>query len=241
MPLQVGTLVGRFAPGKDLVLQALRAPDRVRGGACRHGRSPHAVQPPPALPHGRRSRLPPLTAGPRLLQDSAAPLTVLAPGVSSASKKGGSKGGKAAGGGLQLDNEWVVEHAAMVERLLPGGERGTAVPSGHVLVHRLYPCLTGLHGHPLHAGLDVVGLYVVCPAAAFAAAGPLLASLAEAAAKELSGRLPSLLVLHVDAVTGAVAAREAGPGSLRPAEHKAAPLLDQMVQLQSRCGRWWGM
>lgn len=45
----------------------------------------------------------------------------------STGKKGsGGKAGKAqaggGGAGLQLDEEWVVEHAAMVERILPGGK-----------------------------------------------------------------------------------------------------------------------
>lgn len=80
----------------------------------------------------------------------------------------------------------------------------------------------------------MVGLYVLCPAAAFAAAAAQLAALAEAAAKELSGRLPSLLVLHVDATSGALAAREGAVRELRPAELKTAPLLDQLVLLQAR-------
>lgn len=47
-------------------------------------------------------------------------------GSAGGKKGGGSKAGKAqpagGGAGLQLDDEWVVEHAAMVERILPGGE-----------------------------------------------------------------------------------------------------------------------
>ncbi|PRW61426.1 odr-4-like protein [Chlorella sorokiniana] len=161
---EVGALVGRVAPGKDLVLQVLRAPDR----------------------------------------DGAAPLTVSASASSAPAGKKGKAGGKAGGGGggLQLDDEWVVEHAAMIERLLPGG-------------------------------LDVVGLYVLCSGAAFAGATSQLAALADAAAKELSSRLPSLLLLHIDSVSGALTLREAAFG-LRPAELKVAPLADQMVQLQSR-------
>lgn len=43
-----------------------------------------------------------------------------------AGKKGGKAGKAQTGGGagLQLDEDWVVEHAAMVERILPGGRRG---------------------------------------------------------------------------------------------------------------------
>ena len=41
--------------------------------------------------------------------------------AAAASKKGGKGGKSGPAGGLQLDAEWVVEHAAMVERLLPGG------------------------------------------------------------------------------------------------------------------------
>lgn len=93
---------------------------------------------------------------------------------------------------------------------------------------------------PPSAGLDVVGLYLLCPAPAFAASATQLAALAEAAAKELSGRLPSLLVLHIDSVSGGLALREAAVRELRPAELKVAPLLDQLVMLQSRCGSWAG-
>ena len=84
----------------------------------------------------------------------------------------------------------------------------------------------------------MVGFYVLCPAAAFAGAAGLLAALVGQAAKELGGGLPSLLVLHMDSVTGALSLREAGGAggaSLRPCELKAAGgLLNQMVQLQSR-------
>ena len=61
---------------------------------------------------------------PARLQDGVAPLTVTAAGAAGGASKKGGKGGKpqaAAGGGLQLDDEWVVEHAVMLERLLPGG------------------------------------------------------------------------------------------------------------------------
>lgn len=78
-----------------------------------------------------------------------------------------------------------------------------------------------------------MGLYVLCPGAAFAGAATQLAALADAAAKELSSRLPSLLLVHIDSVSGALTLREAAFG-LRPAELKVAPLADQMVQLQSR-------
>ena len=58
-----------------------------------------------------------------------APLTVTAAGPTGGGSKKGGKGGKpqpAAGGGLQLDDEWVVDHAVMLERLLPGGAPGAA-------------------------------------------------------------------------------------------------------------------
>lgn len=74
---------------------------------------------------------------------------------------------------------------------------------------------------------------MLCPGAAFAGAASQLAALADAAAKELSSRLPSLLLLHIDSVSGALSLREAAFG-LRPAELKVVPLADQMVQLQSR-------
>lgn len=57
-------------------------------------------------------------------------MVVAGSGPAAAGGKKGGKGGKASGGsssgGLQLDDEWVVEHAAMVERLLPGGEPSCA-------------------------------------------------------------------------------------------------------------------
>ncbi len=59
------------------------------------------------------------------MQDGAAPLTVSASASSAPAGKKGKAGGKAGGGGLQLDDEWVVEHAAMIERLLPGGALGS--------------------------------------------------------------------------------------------------------------------
>lgn len=91
----------------------------------------------------------------------------------------------------------------------------------------------------LPAGLDVVGFFVLCPAAAFTGAAGALAALASAASKELAGGLPSLLVLHIDSVTGALTLREAAGGSgsgsgLRPCDLKLSAVLDQMVQLQSR-------
>ncbi len=64
---------------------------------------------------------------PLYLQDGAEPISVTAGTAGSTGKKGsGGKAGKAqaggGGAGLQLDEEWVVEHAAMVERILPGGK-----------------------------------------------------------------------------------------------------------------------
>ena len=174
------------------------------------------------------------------MQDGAAPLTVSASASSEPAGKKGKAGGKAGGGGLQLDDEWVVEHAAMIERLLPGGALGWCRAREASRVHSWTMSVAaapagfnpaGPYAH--HAGLDVVGLYVLCPGAAFAGAASQLAALADAAAKELSSRLPSLLLLHIDSVSGALSLREAAFG-LRPAELKVVPLADQMVQLQSR-------
>lgn len=93
--------------------------------------------------------------------------------------------------------------------------------------------------NPSPAGLDVVGFYLLCPAAAFAAAAAPLTALAAHAGRELSGRLSSLLLLHIDSVSGELSLRDGGPGAgtaaLRPCELKLAKLLDQMVLLQSRC------
>lgn len=84
--------------------------------------------------------------------------------------------------------------------------------------------------------MDIVGFYVLCPAAAFAGAAGALAALAAAASKELSGArdLPSLLLLHLDSVLGALTLREASFGQLRPAELRVAGMADQIVTLQSR-------
>lgn len=80
---------------------------------------------------------------------------------------------------------------------------------------------------------------MLCPAAAFAGAAGALAALAAVACKELPGAraLPSLLLLHLDSVSGALTLREAGFGQLRPAELRVAGVTDQLVTLQSRCGR----
>lgn len=81
-----------------------------------------------------------------------------------------------------------------------------------------------------------MGFYVLCPATAFAGTTALLSALVGQAARELSGRLPTMLVLHIDSISGALSLREvAAGGSLRPCEFKLAGLLDQMVQLQCRC------
>lgn len=60
-----------------------------------------------------------------MLQDGEPPasLQASASGSAPAPKKAG-KGGKAAGGGgaVELDREWVVEHAVQVASMLPGGE-----------------------------------------------------------------------------------------------------------------------
>ncbi|KAI3432265.1 hypothetical protein D9Q98_003825 [Chlorella vulgaris] len=164
---EVGALVGRCAPGKDLVLQALPVPSR----------------------------------------DGGVPLAVTASGSASKKTGKGSKPGSTLAGSLQLDEELVLEYACLLERLLPGG-------------------------------LDVVGFYLLCPAAAFAAAAAPLTALAAHAGRELSGRLSSLLLLHIDSVSGELSLRDGGPGAgtaaLRPCELKLAKLLDQMVLLQSR-------
>lgn len=100
------------------------------------------------------------------------------------------------------------------------------------------------------AGLDVVGFYLLCPSAAFAGGAGAVSYLAEAAGKEgLAAGLPSLLLLHMDSVSGAMALRELPAGlrgaAPRPAELRTAPVLDQLVTVTSRwcaCregGRGW--
>jgi len=70
---------------------------------------------PPQLPSGD-----PALHGWTDLQDGEAPLTVVAGGAKKGGKSGSSRS-SGSSGGMELDDEWVVEHAAMVERLLPGG------------------------------------------------------------------------------------------------------------------------
>ena len=53
-------------------------------------------------------------------QDGEAPVVLV--DAAPAKKAGGGAKAKAAGGGLELSREWVVEHAAQVSRLLPGGQ-----------------------------------------------------------------------------------------------------------------------
>ncbi|GAB4815045.1 hypothetical protein N2152v2_002091 [Parachlorella kessleri] len=123
------------------------------------------------------------------------------------SKKQG-KGGKApaASSGLVIDKEWVIEHAAQVLAMLPGG-------------------------------MAVVGIYVLCPEGSFAAATGQLVSLLSGLHQELRDKEQGMLLLHVDAVTGKLAAREftaGSAGSLRPCELKTASLLPNMVAVQCR-------
>ncbi|PSC73285.1 odr-4-like protein isoform X1 [Micractinium conductrix] len=91
----------------------------------------------------------------------------------------------------------------------------------------------------LPGGLDVVGFYLLCPSAAFAGGAGAVSYLAEAAGKEgLAAGLPSLLLLHMDSVSGAMALRELPAGlrgaAPRPAELRTAPVLDQLVTVTSR-------
>lgn len=132
--------------------------------------------------------------------DGAKPVSL--PGGGAAGKRGKAGGGGA--GALRLDEEWVVEHAAQVARLLLGG-------------------------------LDVLGLYVLCPEASLAAsAGGLVGAAREVlAALRAKGAAP--LLLHIDSVTGKLAAKEcsaAGPASLKPCELKTAAVLANLMTLR---------
>lgn len=119
-----------------------------------------------------------------------------------AGKKG--KAGPGGGGALRLDEEWVVEHAAQVARLLLGG-------------------------------LDVLGLYVLCPEASLvASAGALVGAAREVLAAVRDKAAPPLL-LHIDSVTGNLAAKEcsaSGPASLKPCELKATAVLANLMTLR---------
>ena len=173
-----------------------------------------------------------------MLQERFAP-------VASSAKRDGKAG-------MPLDDELVVEHAVMVERTLPGGQlfatprrqAGRISPPSHRAWYtrcasarycaELVPSAPNRR-HPLHPGLDVLGLYVLCSGAEFVQASGMLSALLTQTARELNSVLPSMLVLHIDSVSAKVSARETAPGgSLRPLELRAADVVDQMVQLQSR-------
>jgi hypothetical protein len=95
----------------------------------------------------------------------------------SKAKKGGSTStSSAAAGGLQLQGDWVAEHAAQAARMLPGGMyRGVSVLPARQR-SCTHSCSKGTRWRvllPLFiAGLSVLGCYIFCPDSVVAASGP---------------------------------------------------------------------
>lgn len=69
-------------------------------------------------------------------QEGSAPITAK---ESTAQKAGGVKGKAQQAAALTLDADWIVEHAAQVSRLLPGGERENAS------IHNAYSSNHAIH------------------------------------------------------------------------------------------------
>ncbi|KAL6785068.1 hypothetical protein ACKKBG_A02285 [Auxenochlorella protothecoides x Auxenochlorella symbiontica] len=86
----------------------------------------------------------------------------------------------------------------------------------------------------LIGGIHVLGMFVVAPAAVFEASSTIVAGVLRDVQSELRGSHASL-VLHADATSGALTARDAsGPGALKPCDHRVSALAEQMVTLQTR-------
>ena len=93
-------------------------------------------------------------------------------------KKGGKA--RAVSAEVTVKDDWLVEHASQVARMLPGGaQRPFVRPFGQNKAV-LLPTLLG-QARPLVwaeyllcTGVDVVGLYVFCSEAAYARAAPQL-------------------------------------------------------------------
>lgn len=84
----------------------------------------------------------------------------------------------------------------------------------------------------LPGGLDLLGLYLLCDNQAFSSAEGVVINALKGVREEVMFGPSSLLVLHIDAVSAKVSAKEIKGGALRPCEVKSSALLPQMVALQ---------
>jgi Odorant response abnormal 4-like len=137
---------------------------------------------------------------------------------------------------LQIDTDWLEEHASQVARMLPGGNhtsltrttvvrRAKAASVERVGGEGVYPCRAC-------AGLGVVGLYLVAPESSFQPATPQLLQML----KGLSDA-GDALVLLADSVSGKCSAKEwsAAASALRPADLKFSALLGFFAAVRCRC------
>ncbi len=180
---------------------------------------------------GSRSLL--LAVVPSPDQDGQPAITLSSGAAGSAAAKGGGKkgggGGAAAGGGaasVQLEPDWVAEHARQVSRMLPGG----------LEVLGLYLLA------PESAWSSAAGK--LCGALATIATDLEAASPSTAAASSSSSAAAAteraLLLLHVDSATrkttarGCAAAPPPAPGALRVVEMKTGAAAGSLVRLTTR-------
>ena len=109
------------------------------------------------------------------LQDGTEPLSLTSEGK-----------GKKAQSSLSLEGVWIAEHAGQVAALCTGGKSSTVVPKLQTsaaltwLVQLLTSGSCGQLAEHLRAGVMVIGLYLICPQAAFSKALPQVCKLAAA-------------------------------------------------------------
>lgn len=137
------------------------------------------------------------------MQDSQPPIRVSVTDSGAVKNSGGgSAKGRIGGPGakIDIDEDWVVEHAMQVARTLPGG-------------------------------LDVLGIYVLCEDRAFQKSHGTLSNVLKSVRGELTDAPDAVLVVHIDAVSAKIAAKEEAAGALRPCEVKGSNLLANMAAI----------
>ncbi|GBF96061.1 hypothetical protein Rsub_08937 [Raphidocelis subcapitata] len=226
---QVGLLIGKPVVGsRSLLLAVVPSPEQVR----REERAVRAGAGVPALPV--QAAVAKCLSVPRVAdparppvgtptQDGAPAVSVSAPAAAAtaAGGKGGKKGGSGGAGG--------------------GGAATVALEADWVAEHARQVA------RMLPGGLEVLGLYLFAPEAAWApAAAQLCAALATIAADaDAAGRGAgagerALLLLQVDAATRKMTARAApsspppAPSALRVVELRTGPAAGALVRLQAR-------
>ncbi len=108
--MQVGLLIGRLGTARDYLLFVVKTPAQVRRRRLAPGQRLHFRTLPQFTVHAELCF--------SIFQDGTEPA------VPMGSKIGGGGGkGAAASPDVQLDTEWIAEHAAQVTRMLPGGGR----------------------------------------------------------------------------------------------------------------------